>query len=322
VGKLTRANSQIHAAPFAQKSHDLGQTYAAPKGLLAHARSEFRRAFEAAHISRGSVVADRPAFLIGFGLSENSSQFDFARFGGSVFLFACPSGQFLGNHRHACTVNFHIENWDGFATFFRALRQLRRHGRSHSIHQTLDLAPLNAQARLSQKVLTGRFVSLLGGGARAQAGHGRRETLHQTQGAFQRTASGLGFWTIIVIAPHFNDAKESANVPASEGMAFFTGFAGVLRDAEAFLIVQALQELATVLEQGFAQTEFDGFHVGHALALQALGNQIQEGGRFPEAFVGDLLWLEFFLLSAPLDSSRVISSLRVTYSSAKAWKRR
>jgi hypothetical protein len=43
-----------------------------------------------------------------------------------------------------------------------------------------------------------------------------------------------------------------------------------------------------------------------------LRDQVQEGGRFLEAFVGDLLGLEFFLLSAPVDSRRVISSLRVT----------
>jgi hypothetical protein len=53
-----------------------------------------------------------------------------------------------------------------------------------------------------------------------------------------------------------------------------------------------------------------------------LGDQIQEGDGFLEALLGELLRLEFFLQSAPADSWRVISSLRVTYSSARAWKRR
>lgn len=116
---------------------------------------------------------------------------------------------------------------------------------------------------------------------------------------------------IIIIAPHPDDAKKGPNVLGPLGVAFFAGLAGVLRDREAILVVQTLQQLAPVPEQGFAQTQFNGFHIGHALALQALGDQIQEGGRFLETFVGDLLGLEFFLLSEP-DSRRVISSLRVT----------
>jgi hypothetical protein len=95
-------------------------------------------------------------------------------------------------------------------------------------------------------------------------------------------------------------------------MAFFPGLAGVLRDGQTLLIVQALQQLAPVPEQGLAQAQLDGFHIGHALPDQALRDQIQERGRFLEAFVGDLLDLEFFLLSEPCDSNRVISSLRVT----------
>ena len=58
--------------------------------------------------------------------------------------------------------------------------------------------------------------------------------------------------------------------------------------------------MPAILEEGFAQTQLDGLHVGDSLAGQTLADQVQEGGGFLELFLGDLLRLEFFLLS-PVD---------------------
>jgi hypothetical protein len=55
---------------------------------------------------------------------------------------------------------------------------------------------------------------------------------------------------------------------------------------------------------------------------EVLPDAVQEGGGFLELGGGDLLGLEFFLLSGRSSSRRVSWSLTVTYSSAKAWKRR
>lgn len=107
------------------------------------------------------------------------------------------------------------------------------------------------------------------------------------------------------------------------GVALFARPAGVVRDAEAGLGVELGEEVAAVLEQGGAQAQLDGFAVAHAVALEILAGQPQEGFGFLELFVGEFLRLEsFFLRTAAGASRRVISSLRVTYSAARVWKRR
>jgi hypothetical protein len=107
------------------------------------------------------------------------------------------------------------------------------------------------------------------------------------------------------------------------GMAFFARPAGVVREVEARVGVELFKQVAAVSEQGGAQAQFDGFAVAHAVALEVLAGQPQESFGFLELFVGELLRLEaFFWGSAAGASRRVISSLRVTYSSASVWKRR
>jgi hypothetical protein len=107
------------------------------------------------------------------------------------------------------------------------------------------------------------------------------------------------------------------------GVAFLAWPAGIVRDAEPCLGIELFEQVAAVFEQGFAQAQLDGFAVADAVALQILAGQSQEGGRFLALFLGEFSRLEsFFLRSAAGVSSRVIASLRVTYSSVSVWKRR
>jgi hypothetical protein len=105
-------------------------------------------------------------------------------------------------------------------------------------------------------------------------------------------------------------------------VAFFARTAGVVRDTELALGVKFFEQTTSILEQSLAQSKLDGFAVANPVALEILARQPQEGLGFLELFVRDFLRLEFFFLSVPCPSSRVSSSLSVTYSSASDWKRR
>lgn len=101
-------------------------------------------------------------------------------------------------------------------------------------------------------------------------------------------------------------------------MGFFARTAGVVWHGEFRISVELFEQTAAIFEQGLAQAQFDGFAVANPVALQILASQPQEGFGFLELFVGEFLGLKFFLLPESGDSRRVISSLRVTYSSARA----
>jgi len=81
--------------------------------------------------------------------------------------------------------------------------------------------------------------------------------------------------------------------------------AGVVGHAQVGRTEEFLEHLAGVLEEGFAQTQLDGFKVAHALAGQGLADDVQEGGGFAELDVGDLRGLEFFLVSGAASRARV-----------------
>jgi hypothetical protein len=58
-----------------------------------------------------------------------------------------------------------------------------------------------------------------------------------------------------------------------------------------------LEQHPPILEESLPQAQFDGLQVGDSVAGEVLPDDVQEGGGFLELGGGDLLGLEFFLLS-------------------------
>src|SRR5439155_10285898 len=170
------------------------------------------------------------------------------------------------------------------------------------------------------QVLAGRFVAFSSRRPRCQTHERGRKALHQTQGLIQRKASRARSGRIKVMAMQFHDAEDRMHRKLPVGVRFFASTAGVVRDGELGLGVELFEQTAAVFEQGFAQPQLDGFTVANPVALQIPASQSQEGFGFLELLVGQFLRLEFFLRPESCDSKRVISSLSVTYSSARVWK--
>jgi hypothetical protein len=117
-----------------------------------------------------------------------------------------------------------------------------------------------------------------------------------------------------------DDAKEGVDVLGPVGMVFFAGSAGIVRHLQIGLVVELFEQAPTILEQSLAPAQLDRLQVGDALPGQALAHHVQEGGGFLERFVGDLFRLEFFFPSWDWSCRQVSWSLKVTNSSARAWK--
>src|SRR5205085_12139159 len=90
--------------------HFASTAHAAPDPLLTQAGTKFIAGFEARDIRGGVPVTNRMAFLVGAVLRKDTAQIDLASFGLAVGLFAAPSLQLFGYHRHARTISTHIHN--------------------------------------------------------------------------------------------------------------------------------------------------------------------------------------------------------------------
>jgi hypothetical protein len=99
--------------------------------------------------------------------------------------------------------------------------------------------------------------------------------------------------------------------------------AGVFGHLQIGILVEGLEQGAGVLEEGFAQAQFDGFEVADTLAGEGVANEVQEGVGFAELRVGDFRRLEcFFFESGWVSWARVSWSVTVMYCSDNCWKRR
>ena len=77
-------------------------------------------------------------------------------------------------------------------------------------------------------------------------------------------------------------------------MTLLARLAGRVRQIKSALLQPRLQQLASVLEQGLAQPQFDGFQITNARAFPLLTDPIQEGSGFAKLFLDNLRDLEFF----------------------------
>lgn len=152
-------------------------------------------------------------------------------------MFARPSRQFIGPHRHARAIHFRAEDGDGIGAGGRTRFQLRGHCRGHAVDQPLDLAAFHDDAGLGQEILAGRLIAFLGGSPGAQSERGRREALDQSQGLVEREAPGLALQVIVIVAAQANDPKERMEIVGPVGMVFFPGLAGVVGHAQIGLVL-------------------------------------------------------------------------------------
>jgi len=186
----------------------------------------------------------------------------------------------------------------------------------------MDLATLQAHARLGQEIRAGRFIAFLGRRAGRQSYQGGGEAVDQAQRLVERKPARVRRRVIEVVPARLelDDAKEGVDVLDPVGMAFFSGPAGIVRHLQTGLVVELFEQAPAILEQGLAQAQLDGLQVGDALPGQALAHHVQESGGFLELFPGDFLRLKFFFPSWDWSCRQVSWSLRVTNSSARAWK--
>ena len=101
-------------------------------------------------------------------------------------------------------------------------------------------------------------------------------------------------------------------------MALFPWTAGVVGQAHPGLFEQLFQQAAPVLQQGLAQSQFDGLQVARPLPCKILPDQPQERFGFPELLGLDFRDLEFFLASGSPSANWVIWSVKLMHWSAKA----
>jgi hypothetical protein len=73
---------------LADKNHFGGAGRSTSQAFGPDARAQIGRALKTSAMAGGSMIADGPPFLVGFGLGKDGSQFDFPRLGRSLLLLA------------------------------------------------------------------------------------------------------------------------------------------------------------------------------------------------------------------------------------------
>jgi hypothetical protein len=81
-------------------------------------------------------------------------------------------------------------------------------------------------------------------------------------------------------------------------MTLLAGPAGIVGKAQVGLGQEVFEQTPSILEQSFAQSQFDGFEIADPFFGYLLTDQPQEGLGFLESSVLDFFGLEFFLLGA------------------------
>lgn len=268
------------------------------------------------------MVPHRPPLLVRLGLGEDRPQFDLPGFGGAILLLAGPARQFLRHHRHARAIDFDIKDGNGRRIGAGPLGQLGGHGRRAEVDQPVDLAAFQANARLGQQILAGPRVAFLGRRPGRQPNQGGREAVDQAQRLVERKPARVRRRVVEIVPARLEPdaAKQSVDVFGPVGMAFFTGPAGIVRHCQTGLVVELFEQAPAILEQSLAQAQLHRLQVGDPLPGQTLADQVQEGRGLLELLVGDLLRLKFFFTSWDWSCRQVSWSLRVTNSSASAWK--